>query len=39
MAMFAFLFTIIGALVVCGAVYAIGVLNNRKKSGWYEGHI
>lgn len=39
MAMFAFLFTIIGALVVCGAVYTIGVLNNRKKSGWYKGRI
>ena len=39
MAMFAFLFTTIGALVVCGAVYTIGVLNNRKKSGWYEGRI
>ncbi len=39
MTMFAFLFTTIGALAVCGAVYAIGVLNHRKKSGWYEGHI
>ena len=39
MAMFAFLFTTIGALVVCGAVYTITILHNRKQSGWYEGHI
>lgn len=39
MAMFAFLFTTIGALAACGAVYAITVINNRKKSGWYEGRI
>lgn len=39
MAMFAFLFTTIGALALCGAVYTIGTLNNRKKSGWYEGRI
>lgn len=39
MTMFAFLFTTIGALAVCGAVYAITVINNRKKSGWYEGRI
>ena len=39
MAMFAFLFTAIGALAVCGAVYTVSTLINRKKSGWHEGRI
>lgn len=39
MAMFLFLFVLIGAPVVCGAVYTVETLNNRKKSGWYQGKI
>lgn len=39
MAMFAFLFTTIGALAVCGAIYTVSTLINRKQSGWYEGRI
>lgn len=39
MAMFLFLLVSIGALVVCGAVYTVETLINRKKSGWYQGKI
>lgn len=39
MAVFLFLFVSIGALVVCGAVYTVETLTNRKKSGWNFGKI
>jgi hypothetical protein len=39
MAIFLFVFICIGSLVACGAVYAVGTLINRKKSGWNFGKI